>query len=398
MIRNHGSAPARETMRTQKPFATGLRCFTVALIALGLLLIPSGDARAITFSEWASSQHWPDNIAPDWVCAIGESLDSLAGISNYDWTTTPTTTLELTDNRIKIIESGTFSALGKLTYLNLESGGITSIEAGAFAGLGSLAKLYLSFNPITSVEYGDFSGLGNLMFLDLQSTSIWSIASGAFIGLENLIYLNFEGSRITRLESGAFAGLGSLTRLGLGGNYDLIDLNLDGADFTALTNFDVHSLLSTRVSLRNTRLNQTSLVALVDGEESWTTGIGELPTVTELDLSGVDFAAITDLSPLYLMDHLTDLWVVGTRNLDANKLDVLLDNLATMEDTNVEGVLHMTQADYNAWNAAGGGKLARWNAELGHHVQIVPEPSVLALLAGAVIAMGLFRLRRAMVA
>ena len=36
------------------------------------------------------------------------------------------------------------------------------------------------------------------------------------------------------------------------------------------------------------------------------TGIGELDGITEMDLSGVDFADITDLGPLYVMDDLTD--------------------------------------------------------------------------------------------
>jgi hypothetical protein len=45
------------------------------------------------------------------------------------------------------------------------------------------------------------------------------------------------------------------------------------------------------------------------------------------------------------MDQLTDLWLVGTKNLDAAALDVLLDNLETIEGTEKEGVLHVTQAD-----------------------------------------------------
>ena len=71
------------------------------------------------------------------------------------------------------------------------------------------------------------------------------------------------------------------------------------------------------------------------------------------------------------MDSLTDLWLVDVENLDANALDVLLDNLATMQDPSIEGTLYLTQADFDAFNAAGGGKLAVWDAEPGHHVEII---------------------------
>jgi hypothetical protein len=94
------------------------------------------------------------------------------------------------------------------------------------------------------------------------------------------------------------------------------------------------------------------------------------------------------------MDSLTDLWLVDVQNMDANALDVLLDNLATMENPSIEGALYLTQADFDAFNAAGGGKLAIWDAESGHHVQIVPEPGTLALLVGAVATVLLIRRRR----
>ena len=97
----------------------------------------------------------------------------------------------------------------------------------------------------------------------------------------------------------------------------------------------------------------------------------KLDGITELDLSGIDFINITDLAPLYVMDDLTDLWLVGTQNLDAFALDALLDNLATIEGTDVEGILHMTQADYDAFNTAGSGLLAAWHFEHGHHVENV---------------------------
>jgi hypothetical protein len=85
----------------------------------------------------------------------------------------------------------------------------------------------------------------------------------------------------------------------------------------------------------------------------------------------MDFANITDLRPLYMMDDLIDLWLVDPQNLDAVDLDVLLDNLATIEGTSIEGFLHITEADYDAFNTAGGGLLAAWDAEPGHHIEFL---------------------------
>jgi hypothetical protein len=135
--------------------------------------------------------------------------------------------------------------------------------------------------------------------------------------------------------------------------------------------------------LENTVLNQTSLTTLLDGGTIFIAyiGIGELSGITELDLSGVDFSQIVDLFPLGVLDDLTDFWLVDVSNMDAVGLDSLLDELATMEGTATEGVLYLTQADYDAFDLAGAGLLSAWDAESGHHVQIVPEPATATLLA-----------------
>ncbi len=81
------------------------------------------------------------------------------------------------------------------------------------------------------------------------------------------------------------------------------------------------------------------------------------------------------------MDSLTDLRLLDVANVDAVELDSLLDEMATMEGTATEGVLYLTRADYDALDTAGGGLLALWDDEAGHHVEIVPEPATLSLLA-----------------
>ena len=357
-----------------------------------------------TFGDWASDQGYSSGATmPETVTASGTSITDLAGIGDYDWTTTPTTALALINNQISSIESGAFSGMANLDMLLLNDNQITSIESGAFSGL-SVTTLYLSGNQITSIESGDFSGL-SVMFLHLGNNQISSIESGAFSGL-SVIDLSLSGNQITSIESGAFSGLSvmflhlgnnqissiesgafsglSVIDLYLGDNTPMTNLNLEGANFSSLTRFDVGGNTNmTSVSLKNAVLNQTSLAALLDGgsTSSHRIGIGELSGITELDLSGVDFSLITDLSPLGAMDDLTDLWLLGVSNMDAAELDALLDSLDTMQGIDVEGILYLTQADYDAFNIDGSGLLAAWDGEDGHHVQIIPEPATLSLLA-----------------
>ena len=163
-----------------------------------------------------------------------------------------------------------------------------------------------------------------------------------------------------------------LGTLSLTGNEDLRALNLAEADFSSLTSIWLNDTSITTVSLRNTVLNQTSLVALFNDDEREADDIGDINgTIIGMDLSGIDFADTTDLEPLHVMEKLTDLWFVNTQNVDATALDELLDNLKTIQSPDTEGVLYVTRADYDAINAAGGDLLSDWNDEEGHHVEFL---------------------------
>ena len=52
-------------------------------------------------------------------------------------------------------------------------------------------------------------------------------------------------------------------------------------------------------------------------------------------------------------------------------IDALLNELDTIQGTATEGVLYLTHADYAAFNTAGAGLFEAWDAEPGHHVQLV---------------------------
>ena len=286
--------------------------------------------------------------------------------------------LSLNHNSISSLESNAFNGLANLGSLDLSYNQISSLESDDFSGLTNLVAINLSFNQISSLESDDFSRLTNLTSLTLNSNKLSSIESGAFSGLTNLTSLVLSNNQISNIESGAFSELPNLARLSLDGNFGLTQLNLEEADLSHLVYLSVSATSISSVSLRNAVLNQTSLEILFHPNYPSLAG---LPGITEFDLSGVDFSQITDLSPIGVMDDITDLWMLDVANIDAVELDALLDELSAMEDPAAEGVLYLTQADYDALNADGGGLLAIWDAESGHHVQIVPEPATMTLLA-----------------
>ncbi|MBN1855077.1 MAG: leucine-rich repeat domain-containing protein [Pirellulales bacterium] len=345
----------------------------IASVLWGILGMPTTVLGQYTFGEWARDHGYsPGDVMPKSVGAHSSSppINSLDGIGEFNWNTTPTETLSLGYNQISSIESGSFIELTNLRSLLLYSNNIASIESGAFNGLTNLTQLHMYDNQITSIESGAFSELSKLTKLDLSH------------------------NQILRIEPYNFSELSNLKFLDLSQNTTLTKLILAEVNLSSLTDFSVmHTNLSS-VSLRCTIFNQSSLNALLYGGSWLYIGIGELPGITELDLSGVDFVNSTDLSPLYVMDDLTDLWLVDTQNLDALQLDLLLDNLATIDSPDTEGILYMTQANFDAFNTAGGGLLAAWDAEPGHHVENVPEPaSIVLFLLITIVAITRFRMK-----
>jgi hypothetical protein len=349
------------------------RLATLAVVAA--LMSPTVAAgQDYSFGDWARGQGYsPGDVMPASVRARYTSIDSLDGIGEFDWMTTPTTELDLYGSWISSIEAGAFSGLPNLTTLLLSDNSLSSIEAGTLNGLTKLRELPLHSNQLSSIKAGTFNGLINLTELSLNDNQLSSIEAGAFSGLPNLEYLRLGGNQLSSIDSGTFSGLANLTGLHLERNIALTELNLSEADFSSLRWFDLGGNVNiSSISLRNTVVNQMPLATLLDGGNCirGCGGIGDINgTIVQMDLSGIDFADITDLSPLYVMDDLTDLWLVDTANLDAFDLDVLLDNLATIEGADTEGVLHMTLLNFIDFVVAGDGLLAAWDAEPGHHVE-----------------------------
>ena len=88
-------------------------------------------------------------------------------------------------------------------------------------------------------------------------------------------------------------------------------MDISGSNLVSLQRFSIKNNPITEVCLADATLNQTNFIAIMSGNPSSYaidyTGIAELGGVLSLDMSGVDFADISDFSAMYAMDDLETL-------------------------------------------------------------------------------------------
>ncbi|XP_064450030.1 leucine-rich repeats and immunoglobulin-like domains protein 1 isoform X5 [Mirounga angustirostris] len=153
--------------------------------------------------------------------------------------------LKLQRNNISKLTDGAFWGLSRIHVLHLENNGLVEVSRGWLYGLSALHQLHLSsnsiarinregwsfcpklhelvlsFNNLTRLDEESLADLSSLSILRLSHNSISHIAEGAFKGLRNLRVLDLDHNEISGTiedTSGAFTGLDSLSKLNLGEN------------------------------------------------------------------------------------------------------------------------------------------------------------------------------------
>uniref|UniRef100_H0Z2Q2 Adhesion G protein-coupled receptor A2 n=1 Tax=Taeniopygia guttata TaxID=59729 RepID=H0Z2Q2_TAEGU len=114
---------------------------------------------------------------------------------------------------------------GTVTLL-LSNNKITVLENGSFLGLRALEKLDLKNNLISTVQPGAFLGLPELKRLDLSNNRIGCLSASVFQGLPNLLRLNMSGNIFSSLPPGVFDELPSLKVVDFGTEYLTCDCSL----------------------------------------------------------------------------------------------------------------------------------------------------------------------------
>ncbi|XP_057213521.1 adhesion G protein-coupled receptor A2 isoform X1 [Triplophysa rosa] len=103
-----------------------------------------------------------------------------------------TVSLNLSNNRIRVLKNGSFAGLYSLEKLDLRNNLISTIMPGAFLGLAALRKLDLSSNRIGCLTQEMFQGLTNLTKLNISGNIFSSLDPNVFLELHSLKLVNFH--------------------------------------------------------------------------------------------------------------------------------------------------------------------------------------------------------------
>ncbi len=299
-------------------------------IFVGMILVlvftPTASAEVVSFPDAfleAEVRSWLSIPGPtaitdtdmETMTSFDATSSSISNIQGLDYGTN-LILLELYDNLISDISA--LSGLTNLTTTRLDANHISDISA--VSGLTNLAQLYLDYNEISDIS--------------------------AVSGLTNLYYLGLQNNQIATMD-------------------------LSNSNLASLISFNILDNPLTSVLLTDATLSQEVFNVLMDGGGSYT-GIAELGGVLDLDMSGVDFVDISDLTKMYTMDDLVELLLADASNLDGAAVVSLTGELDSMNYLDVTGLWSSfdvgTQTSLNSWAAIGGNTL-------------IPEPATLSLLA-----------------
>ena len=125
--------------------------------------------------------------------------------------------LALDNNELEVIRETDLYSLGELQYLNLESNRLASIPKHMLHKNvhKKLLDVRLSYNRLRVVDSGTFSSLNTLQTVTAIGNQLMTIERLAFVDLPNLVAVLLSDNQISSISQRAFSKLTSLQRLDL---------------------------------------------------------------------------------------------------------------------------------------------------------------------------------------
>ncbi|MGD9126732.1 MAG: leucine-rich repeat domain-containing protein, partial [Planctomycetia bacterium] len=304
---------------------------------------------------------WDNNIS---------DISPVSGLTNLSW-------LSLSFNEVTDISS--VVGLTNLTELYLNHNNISNISA--VSGLTNLTNLAFSANNVSDIS--PLATLTNMVELGLYENNISDIS--ALAGMTNLSHISLFTNSISNLSP--LAGLTDLTKVFLHHNNisdtsplshltdprtlllnsnNIQTLDFKNINWPLLAYFNISQNPLEEVFLNHAVLSQYTFDTLMDGGGISTyQGVAEKSDILHMDMSGVDFADITDLSTMYTADDLEELSLRGASNLDGSEVVAMTNELASLDWLDVGGL-------WDSFDATEKNALYAWDAVPGNTLVITP--------------------------
>ena len=126
---------------------------------------------------------------------------------------TTLTILDVTNNHLKILKSGTFSDLCELEELLLTNNQINHLDIGIFQNLINLQFLSLAFNDLTALHASTFGHLTHLQELALSDNLLSDLNHLLLGNFTHLIELDLRHNKLSNLHGSPFKNLNYLETL-----------------------------------------------------------------------------------------------------------------------------------------------------------------------------------------
>jgi len=150
---------------------------------------------------------------------LGISNNKIKSIESYSFSNQlKLTKLNLESNSIEIMKENTFYNLNQLKELNLNNNTIKTIENNAFNGLFNLENFNISGNPLNYVDNGSFNSLFKIESFYFQNNNLSYLAAKLLKEMTNLHYLYLDENRIKEINKDIFDGLNNLKNLSISYN------------------------------------------------------------------------------------------------------------------------------------------------------------------------------------
>ena len=187
--------------------------------------------------------------------------------------------LSIEDCNLETIPDRAFQGLTKLRSLSIRSSssGVVSVSRGSFEGLANLHSLDLSENKVRLTESGVLCSMPSLVYLNLSNTDLGSVAN---LGLTTVLSqakclrylrtLDLSHNRLTSISSQDMLNFPSIEKVDLSFNFirsldnDSFEFNKDLSDLDISNNHlsHLHSQLFTKSRLSHLSVANNSLTSV----------------------------------------------------------------------------------------------------------------------------------------